>query len=102
MALFKRTTMAITAERKIKMERLAIDASQDAGASIAWTDIVNYLIDNYAKDAAKDVVSNIRRKALEAENHTRFYEAHEEAEKRRHDRVNKAYEENEKNGLYKK
>lgn len=94
--------MAITAERKIKMERLAIDASQEAGVSIAWTDIVNYLIDNYAKDAAKDVVSNIRRKALEEENHTRFYEAQEEAEKRRHDRVNKAYEENEKNGLYKK
>lgn len=94
--------MAITAERKIKMERLAIDASQEAGSSIAWTDIVNYLIDNYAKDAAKDVISNIKRKAMEVENHTRFYESHEDAEKKRHDRVNKALEDNEKNGMYKK
>ena len=94
--------MAITAERKIKMERLAIDASQEAGTSIAWTDIVNYLIDNYAKDATKDVVSNKRREALEAENHARYYEGHAETEKRRHDLVNKAYEENKKNGLYKK
>ncbi|EJG2384235.1 hypothetical protein AM420_001890 [Klebsiella pneumoniae] len=102
MALFKRTTMAITAERKIKMERLAIDASQEAGTSIAWTDIVNYLIDNYSKDAAKDIVSNIKSRIREAENHTAFYEAHEEAEKRRHDRVSRAVEENKKNALNKK
>lgn len=55
----KRTTMAITAERKIRLERMAIDASQKAGTQIAWTDIVNYLIDNYAKDATEDMVSNM-------------------------------------------
>ncbi|GAB7217988.1 MULTISPECIES: hypothetical protein [Dickeya] len=52
----KRTTMAIVAERKLKLERLAIDASHTAGRAITWTDIVNHLIDNYAKDAAKDLI----------------------------------------------
>lgn len=56
MASPKRTTMAIVAERKLKLERLAIDASHTAGKAITWTDIVNHLIDNYAKDAAKDLI----------------------------------------------
>ncbi|MEI7370016.1 hypothetical protein WCT94_20585 [Pectobacterium sp. 1950-15] len=52
----KRTTMAIVAERKLKLERMAIDASHTAGRAITWTDIVNHLIDNYAKEAAKDLI----------------------------------------------
>lgn len=49
--------MAITAERKMKLERLAIDSSQKAGSQIVWTDIVNHLIDNYAKDGAEDLIT---------------------------------------------
>ncbi|EKN4008244.1 TPA: hypothetical protein ACQQX6_002605 [Yersinia enterocolitica] len=60
MASPKRTTMAIVAERKLKLERLAIDASHTAGKAITWTDIVNHLIDNYAKDAAKDLIHSIK------------------------------------------
>lgn len=52
----KRTTMAVTAERKLKLERMAIDASQKAGKQITWTDIVNHLIDNYGKEATEDLV----------------------------------------------
>ncbi|RJL50490.1 hypothetical protein [Pectobacterium carotovorum] len=52
----KRTTMAITAERKMKLERMAIDASQKAGKQISWTDLVNHLIDNYSKEAAADLI----------------------------------------------
>ncbi|EOF5038555.1 hypothetical protein ACK1M2_000004 [Providencia rettgeri] len=52
----KRTTMAVTAERKLKLERMAIDASQKAGKQISWTDIVNRLIDTYAKEAAEDLI----------------------------------------------
>ncbi|MGV3345736.1 hypothetical protein ACGVWS_08290 [Enterobacteriaceae bacterium LUAb1] len=36
----KKTIMAITAERKMKLERMAIDASQKAGSQISWTDSV--------------------------------------------------------------
>lgn len=56
----KRTTMAIVAERKLKLERLAIDASHVAGKSISWTDLVNHLIDNYAKDAANDLIHAVK------------------------------------------
>ncbi|MGJ0630069.1 hypothetical protein [Xenorhabdus bovienii] len=56
----KRTTMAIVTERKLKLERLAIDASHAAGKSISWTDIVNHLIDNYSKEAAKDLIHAIK------------------------------------------
>lgn len=52
----KRTTMAITAERKLKLERMAIDASQKAGKQITWTDIVNKLIDEHAKDAVDSLI----------------------------------------------
>ncbi|MEY0665561.1 hypothetical protein AB7281_23360 [Providencia rettgeri] len=52
----KRTTMAVTAERKLKLERMAIDASQKAGKQISWTDIVNHLIDNYGKEATEDLI----------------------------------------------
>ncbi len=59
----KRTTMAIVAERKLKLERLAIDASHVAGKSISWTDLVNHLIDNYAKEAAKDLIHAVKHQA---------------------------------------
>ncbi|MRT15231.1 hypothetical protein GJV07_23510 [Enterobacteriaceae bacterium RIT711] len=56
----KRTTMAVTAERKLKLERMAIDASQKAGRQITWTDIVNHLIDDYAKDAADELMERAK------------------------------------------
>ncbi|WP_261457978.1 hypothetical protein [Serratia fonticola] len=52
--------MAVTAERKLKLERMAIDGSQKAGRQITWTDIVNHLIDNYGKDAVDDLIQHIK------------------------------------------
>ena len=56
----KRTTMAVTAERKLKLERMAIDASQKAGKQITWTNIVNHLIDDYAKEAAEELTERAK------------------------------------------
>lgn len=56
----KRTTMAVTAERKMKLERMAIDASQKAGTQISWTDIVNHLIDDYSKEATEELTERAR------------------------------------------
>ncbi|ATI90053.1 hypothetical protein H0K13_001023 [Salmonella enterica] len=53
----KRTTYNVTEERKMKLERLAINASVKLGKTITWTEILGYLIDNYAKDAADDLMS---------------------------------------------
>lgn len=41
----KRTTMAITADRKFQLEQVAIKRSVIAGRIFSWTDIVNELID---------------------------------------------------------
>ena len=53
----KRTTYNVTEERKMKLERLAINASVKLGKTITWTEILGYLIDNYSKDAAEDLMS---------------------------------------------
>ncbi|RLM18323.1 hypothetical protein BIY29_18470 [Brenneria alni] len=53
----KRTTYNVTEERKMKLERLAINASVKLGKTITWTEILGYLIDNYSKDAADDLMS---------------------------------------------
>ena len=53
----KRTTYNVTEERKMKLERLAINASVKRGKTITWTEILGYLIDNYSKDAAEDLMS---------------------------------------------
>lgn len=53
----KHTTYNVTEERKMKLERLAINASVKLGKTITWTEILGYLIDNYSKDAAEDLMS---------------------------------------------
>ena len=53
----KRTTYNVTEERKMKLERLTINASVKLGKTITWTEILGYLIDNYSKDAAEDLMS---------------------------------------------
>ena len=53
----KRTTYNVTEERKMKLERLDINASVKLGKTITWTEILGYLIDNYSKDAAEDLMS---------------------------------------------
>ncbi|EBS2330126.1 hypothetical protein DPT14_04105 [Salmonella enterica subsp. enterica serovar Telelkebir] len=53
----KRTTYTLAESKKIKIERLAIDASTKLGKTIKWTDIMSYLIDNYAKEATEDIIS---------------------------------------------
>ena len=51
----KRTTVSITEQRRMKLERLAIEATMKTGRSVKWTDLVNFLIDHYAEDAKADI-----------------------------------------------
>ncbi len=55
MSKIKRTSMAITAERKMKLERAAIDLSSKVKETVTWTDIANYMIDFYVKNACSDI-----------------------------------------------
>ena len=52
----KRTTYNVTEERKLRLERLAIDASVKVGKTITWSELVSALIDKYAKEAAEDLI----------------------------------------------
>ncbi|TXP98729.1 hypothetical protein [Escherichia coli] len=56
----KRTTISISQEKKLRLERMAIEASHATKTSITWTDIVNYLIDSYAKEACEDLKSKAK------------------------------------------
>ncbi len=56
----KRATYNVTEERKLRLERLAINASVKLGKTVTWTEILSYMIDNYAKDATDDLTSKQR------------------------------------------
>jgi hypothetical protein len=55
-----RTTMSITNERKIKLEKKALEVGLKVGRVIKWTDIVNHLIDEYTNDAADDMKAQVK------------------------------------------
>ncbi len=51
----KRTTVSITEARRLLLERTAIEATNALGKSVKWTDIINYMIDEYSNEALKDI-----------------------------------------------
>lgn len=57
----KRTTYNVTEERKLRLERLAINASVKLGKTVTWSEILGYMIDNYAKDATDDLTASKQR-----------------------------------------
>ncbi|MDX7990793.1 hypothetical protein [Xenorhabdus littoralis] len=62
-----RKTYNITADRQIKLERLAIDVSHKVGKTIKWTELLTYMIDKYDKDAAEDLLSEEMMKNKQSE-----------------------------------
>lgn len=56
----KRTTVSIVEKRRLKLERLAIEATNEIGRSVKWTDIINQLIDEYSDEAKKDIVQKLK------------------------------------------
>lgn len=56
-----RTTYNLREDRKLKLERLAIEASSKTGKSIKWQKIVEKLIDDYAQDATKDLIHSTKK-----------------------------------------
>ncbi len=57
----KYTSMRITEERKIKLERAAIEVSYATGKQIKWTDLANHLFDEYVAEAKKDMKESLER-----------------------------------------
>jgi hypothetical protein len=43
-------------ERKLKIEKLAVEASQKVGRIVKWTEIMEVLMDEFAKDAQAMII----------------------------------------------
>ncbi|EAM3850995.1 hypothetical protein NF320_004979 [Salmonella enterica] len=56
------TSTRIKIFRKRKLEQMAIEIGYATKTPCKWTDILNYLIDNYANEAKSDLVHKIKGK----------------------------------------
>ncbi|MDH1316660.1 hypothetical protein N5C36_21560 [Shewanella xiamenensis] len=54
----KATTLRVTDERKMAMERAAIEISYKTGISLKWTELANYMFDNLVNEAKKDLIGS--------------------------------------------
>jgi len=51
----KAAQIRINPERKLKLEKAALEITLKKSKITKYTDVVNYLIDNYLNDAVKDI-----------------------------------------------
>jgi len=51
----KYTSLRVREDRKMELERAAIDISQAVGKTVKWTDVANYLFTECLKEATKDM-----------------------------------------------
>ena len=49
------TSLRVREDRKLELERAAIDISYATGKTVKWTDVANYLFTECLKDAVKDL-----------------------------------------------
>lgn len=56
MARMATTSYNIKIDKKIKIERLAIEASQIVGRTVKWTEIMEVLVDEFGKDAQAMII----------------------------------------------
>jgi len=52
----KRTTFNIEIEKKMMLERAAIEISHKIRKPVKWTELLNFMIENYTKDAMQDII----------------------------------------------
>ena len=52
-----RKSIGISNERYLRIERAAVDITAKTGKVTKWSEIVNYLIDEYLHDAKQDMIS---------------------------------------------
>lgn len=56
----KYTSLRVKEENKMKLERVAIDISYETKESVKWTDVANYLFENYLQEAKADMIHKKR------------------------------------------
>lgn len=60
MAEKKYTSLRVTEERKMELEKAAIEVSYATGRMVKWTDMAFYLMDEYLKEAVRDMKSSTK------------------------------------------
>lgn len=60
MAEKKYTSLRVPEERKMELEKAAIEVSYATGRMVKWTDMAFYLMDEYLKEAVRDLKSSTR------------------------------------------
>lgn len=56
-----RTTASITTEKKKMLSDTAIRVSTSTGVQVTWTDLLNYVIDNYTNLAEKKLTKELKK-----------------------------------------
>lgn len=57
------TSYNIKVDKKMKIERLAIEASQKIGRTVKWTEVMEVLVDEFGKDAQAMIIHREQEKA---------------------------------------
>ena len=53
----KYTSLRVREDKKMTLERAAIEISNTTKKTVLWTDVANYMFENYLNDAKKDMKS---------------------------------------------
>lgn len=61
MAEKKYSSLRVPEEKKLQLEKAAIDVSYATGTPHKWTEIAFYVIDEYLKEAVKDLKAGKKR-----------------------------------------
>ncbi|HBA3923321.1 TPA: hypothetical protein J5G03_004236 [Escherichia coli] len=56
-----RTTASITTEKKKILSETAIRVSASTGIQVTWTDLLNYIIENYTHLAEKKLTKELKK-----------------------------------------
>lgn len=56
-----RTTASITTEKKKMLSDTAIRVSASTGVQVTWTDLLNYVIENYTNLAEKKLIKELKK-----------------------------------------
>ena len=54
--------MGVSMERKDALQKAVLEIAKRTNVIVKWTDVANYMIDNYTKEAIEDMVSDLTKK----------------------------------------
>lgn len=62
----KRKNLGVPAETHMRIERVAVEITAKTGKVTKWTDVVNFMIENYLNEAKLDMIGKLEPSSKEA------------------------------------